>query len=173
MKQILMLAAIAMASMTASAQLWVGGNIGYNYNDNGAGTETSYLSISPEIGYSLSDKWDLGLNFDYEMGKVKKGATIHEFSFNPYARYTFAKSGIASFFIDGGLRFGAHKVKNGGDADVIFGFGFQPGIALHVSDRVSLVTKIGSLGYRRVGDASTVGFNVNNEAITFGAYYSF
>lgn len=173
MKKILVMAAIAMVSMTVNAQMWVGGNIGYNYNDNGAGTETNYLSISPEVGFSLSDKWDLGLNLDYEMGKVKNGVTLHEFSFNPYARFTFAKSGIASFFIDGGIRLGAQKVKNVNDADIIFGFGFQPGIALHVSDRVSLVTKIGSLGYRRVGDASTVGFNVNNEAITFGAYYSF
>ncbi|MBR3513496.1 MAG: outer membrane beta-barrel protein [Bacteroidaceae bacterium] len=173
MKKFLMMAALVLAAASANAQTWIGGNLGYNYSDNGFGTKRTDISISPEIGFSITDKWDFAVNLDYTMGKVKNGATIHEFVVNPYARYTFAKSGIASFFVDGGISVGAHKVKDGGDADAIFGIAFQPGIALHVSDRVSLVTKIGSLGYRHVGDADAFGLNVNNEAITFGAYYTF
>lgn len=170
MKKILMMAAFVMAAVTANAQSWVGGNLGYNYND---GTEAHALSISPEVGFNINDKWAFAVNLDYTMNKVKNGLTVHEFTVNPYARYTFAKSGMASFFVDGGIEVGAQKIKDVDDAEAIYGFGFQPGVALQVSKKVCLVTKLGSLGFRHAGDVNRMGFNVNNEAITFGAYYAF
>ena len=178
MKKILMMAAFAMAAVTANAQSWIGGNLGYSVTDQDHGTKTHYLSISPEVGFNITDKWAFAVNLDYEMARAKQQnglewGTVHEITVNPYARYTFAKSGIASFFVDGGIRVGAQKIKDVDDADAIYGFGFQPGVALQISKKVCLVTKLGALGYRHSDDTDQFGFNVNNEAITFGAYYAF
>lgn len=177
MKKFLMLAAFAVSAMGASAQLWIGGNLGYDYDksmdyDLGMKVKTHTISISPEVGYNISDKWAFAVNLDYGFQKVVDGWSAHALTINPYARFTFAKAGIASFFVDGGIEGGMEKVE-GFDATEIIGVGFQPGVALKISDHVCFVTKLGYLGYRHTDDSDQFGFGVNNEAITFGAYYSF
>lgn len=177
MKKFLMLAAFAVSTMGASAQLWIGGNLGYDYEkstdyDFGGKVKVHTISISPEIGYNISDKWAFAVNLDYGFQKVVDGMSAHVLTINPYARFTFAKAGIASFFVDGGIEAGMEKVEDF-DATEIVGVGFQPGVALKISDHVSLVTKLGYLGYRHTDDNDQFGFGVNNETITFGAYYSF
>lgn len=177
MKKFLMLAAFAVSALGASAQLWIGGNIGYNYDksmdyDFGRKFKTHTISISPEIGYNISDKWAFAVNIDYSFEKVVDGWNAHALIINPYARFTFAKAGIASFFVDGGIEGGMEKFDNL-DATEIIGVGFQPGVALKISDHVCFVTKLGYLGYRHTDDSDQFGFGVNNELITFGAYYSF
>lgn len=172
MKKIFLMAFMAICAVSANAQLWVGGNLGYDYDSNFGGEKVHALSISPEVGYNLSDKWAIACDLDYVFGKVVDDFKIHTFTVNPYVRYTFAKSGIASFFVDGGIEGGFQKVEDL-DATGIFGIGVQPGLALQVSKKVCLVTKLGYLGYRHTEDRDQFGFGVNNETISFGAYYAF
>ena len=68
MKKILLVVVIAVMSLTASAQIYVGGEIGAwrNYNAN-----TTNVSILPEIGYTLSDNLAIGtvIGWQYQYNK--------------------------------------------------------------------------------------------------------
>ena len=172
MKKLFLMAFVAICAVSANAQVWIGGNLGYDYDSNFGGEKVHALSISPEIGFNISDKWAIACNLDYTFGKVVDGYNVNTFTINPYVRYTFAKAGIASFFVDGGFEGGLQKVEDL-DATSIFGIGVQPGVALQISKKVCLVTKLGYLGYRHTDDRDQFGFGVNNETTTFGAYYAF
>ncbi|MBQ6189589.1 MAG: outer membrane beta-barrel protein [Bacteroidaceae bacterium] len=186
MKKLFLMAFMAICAVSANAQLWIGGSLGYDYDSNYGGAKMHALTISPEVGYNLSEKWAIACNIDYNMAKIADGAMydarydvvlntsacVHSFTINPYVRYTFAKAGIASFFVDGGFEGGFQKAEDL-DATSIFGIGVQPGVALQISKKVCLVTKLGYLGYRHTDDRNQFGFGVNNETITFGAYYAF
>ena len=65
MKKIILTALVAVASLSANAQVWLGGSLGFNYTKQsikgGSDASMTTFSIAPEIGYSLNDKWDLAL----------------------------------------------------------------------------------------------------------------
>ena len=104
---------------------------------------------------------------------VVKDNNTTEFTISPYARYTFAKSGIASFFVDGGISYGSYKEKHA-DAQSTFEIAVRPGIKVALSDKVALVSHIGSFGYKSIEDEyDKFGLNVDNSAIDFGMYFSF
>ncbi|MBO7570357.1 MAG: porin family protein, partial [Bacteroidaceae bacterium] len=58
-------ALVAVASLSANAQVWVGGEVGFSagkttFDGNKAGTGTDF-SFLPEIGYTLNDKFDIAV----------------------------------------------------------------------------------------------------------------
>ena len=187
MKKIILTALVAVASLSANAQVWIGGELGFNYEKvKNVNKETS-ISIAPEVGYKLSDKWDIAIglgfgfeNFDPEVGSKIKTTTI---GVNPYARYTFAKAGIASFFVDGGFNV-AHVTEDHKNVDKVeattWGIGVQPGVAIALSPKASLVGKLGYLGYQNTtykddakAKVSDFGLGVNGNNISLGFYYAF
>lgn len=169
MKKMFLMAAMAVASLTANAQVWVGGALGYDYDDGYANANT--ITISPEVGYNLSDKWAIALDIDFSVN-FGDGNTTTKFALAPYARYTFAKTGVASFFVDGGLNVGTEKMK-GAPSQTTWGIGFKPGVSIALSEKLSLVTKIGVLGYQHYdGGRNQFGLGVDNQLVVFGAYYS-
>lgn len=163
---------MAVSTMAANAQVWVGGAVGYDYNKEN-GVADSHITVSPEVGYNLDESWAiaLDLNFQYRTGDQPNHT---RFSVAPYARYTFFRSGIASLFVDGGFNVGAEKPE-GLDSQTTWGIGVRPGIAISVAPKLTFVTKLGYLGYENsdVNDRSSFGLGVNNEALTFGLYYNF
>ena len=178
MKKFFMMAALAVASMTASAQIYVGGSLGYNSVKATEDAEkTSTFSIKPEVGYNLDENWAVGIQLGYTSADDGK-STVSEFEIAPYARYTFAKSGIASFFVDGGIQY----VSLGSDAKgSTFGVGFRPGVKIAASEKVDLVAKLGYLGYKSANDDAQVagytkeqiGFNIDNTSLEFGVFFNF
>lgn len=54
MKKLLLTLLVAVTSLTASAQVYVGGGVGVWRNPD---ANTTNLYIAPEAGYCLSDKW--------------------------------------------------------------------------------------------------------------------
>ncbi len=195
MKKIILSAVVAFASLTANAQLWVGGSLGFNYQnlDTPVGDlKTTSFSIAPELGYTLNDNWDIAIALEESFISNKDGESANKFVVNPYARYTFAKTGKVGFFVDLGASIGvqSNDIEYSGDADHViagveksddntteWGIGIRPGIKYAASDRVTLVASLGGLGFRQLkqGDwkLSDVGFNVNGNALKFGVYYSF
>ena len=116
--------------------------------------------------------------------EVSGDATGTSFFVAPYARYTFAKSGNVSFFIDGGVGFQVanydldNPEKKYSESGSVFHVGLRPGIAFKASDKVSFVATTGYLGYAKYSDdiyngKSTFGLNVNGNALNFGFYYNF
>lgn len=176
MKKLILTALVAVSALTANAQAWMGGSLGLNIRDyeNPLESQTD-IKIAPEIGYSLNDNWDIAVALSYANTKNLNGlkdANLTTYAIEPYARYTFAKTGITSFFVDGGVGIGASKPK-GGDSVSTFYVGVQPGVKVALSDKVCLVTKLGKLGYTSVEDTySEFGFGVDNSAINFGLYFA-
>ncbi|MCM1079476.1 MAG: porin family protein [Bacteroidales bacterium] len=202
MKKIFMIAVMAVAALSANAQIWVGGNLGFNTQkatvkvDNVSvdNTSTSF-SIAPEIGYNLNDDWAVAVRLGYEhnpsfamsIGDESFSGRTNSFEINPYVRYKVVKTGKFYAFIDGGLAFGTTHVNGTSDyMDNInaFRIGFNPGVAYNVTPKVTLVAHIGDLSYttawtkvkdgREEAKISSNAFNLNlTNSISFGAYVNF
>lgn len=189
MKKIMMIAVMAVAAISANAQVYVGGSLGYNTQKDavevgGISTDetTSNLSIEPEIGYNLSDNWAVGIKLGYANANGK----TNTWKVAPYARYTFVKAGKFSAFCDGGVAWSTihtNGAKFVGNKNCIT-IGFNPGIAYEISKKVSLVAHFGDLSYQYTSQktkdvtpetkTTTSKFNLGlDNSISFGAYYNF
>ena len=177
MKKFLLLALLAVSSLCASAQYYVGGSLGVmrDYTDK----ETNF-AIAPEMGYSYSDHWGVGLVLNY-VYKNYHAAVSNGFSFNPYARLTYARvaDDRLKFFVDGGFDFGFAK-KTGQDTGVFYHIGFKPGLAYDFNDHWSIVTHLGFLGYmgatkagEEYGYHRKLGFDFSSLNLNFGLSYVF
>ncbi len=192
MKKIFALAVLAIASLSASAEgFYAGGSLGYMHegakiSSTGSTPSTNTLSILPEIGYNLNEKWAvgtvIGYNYQHFCGT---GVSGHMFQLSPYARYTFFKSenNFVNLFVDGGVEFGAGWSEYGDDSSktaCIYGIGFKPGLSLNFNEKFSFVAHIGFLGYRGANDAAKAsgysnkgGIALDSNDLTFGFYYNF
>ena len=173
MKKIVMMAVMAVAALSANAQVWVGGEVGFNTTKNtikvnGYSTDktTNNFTLAPEVGYNLNEKWAVAMKLGFihaddnedlrgiindalpfEIGSIATNA----FSINPYARYTFVKAGNFSVFADGGIAYA--NVHVNGMADYFknvnqFKVGINPGVTYAISPKVSLVAHLGDLSYQ-------------------------
>ncbi len=199
MKKLFLTLAVAFASLAANAQLYVGGEVGAwrNSDDN----HTSF-NLKPEIGYQLSDKWDLGIgigfNHDYKgVGEASDGTTLvknkeNSFEVNPYARWSFVKFGPVRMFLDITAGVSTYKVKatvynpvteksttETGDAQVGWRVGVQPGVAVGLCKNLDFIAHVGFLGYRDADDnkcsygENGFGFDLSSNNLNFGFVYKF
>jgi hypothetical protein len=181
MKKLFMIAALAVSTLAASAQVYLGGSLGFESVKPVKGADaSSTFSFKPEVGYNFDESWAVGVQLGFtttnanEYG-AKTDDNVNVFSIAPYVRYTFAKTGIASFFVDGGFGFDIY----GGDADGnVFGIGVRPGVSFAISEKVSVVSKLGYLGYKKynddLGGGSAFGLNTdNNTNLELGVFYNF
>lgn len=173
MKKILMTIAAAFVAVTMSAQVYVGGSLGFtstSFQQDGMDSQTHFY-ILPEIGYNLDENLAIGASFGYNSW----GDNDNYFTINPYARYTFAKFDRVSLFVDGGIDF---KTGKNGDKYTELGVGFKPGIAVALTDKISFVSHLGFLGFTEnnpEGDDnnwSTFGLDLDN-GLNFGLYFNF
>lgn len=201
MKKFIIAAIVAVSAMTANAQVWIGGNIGFNTTTNtvkvgDVSTDNSAqnFEIAPEVGYNLGDNWAIALKIGYAhtaektlgIDNYKVSGRANSFSINPYVRYTFVKAGNFSAFVDGGVALASTHIN--GTSDYLenpfaISVGINPGIAYAVSNKVTLVAHIGDLSYSNISvktksdvpvKVSSSKFNINLiNSISFGAYYNF
>lgn len=163
-------AACSAAVPTVSAQesgWWIGGRVGY-WHDKVEGVTSSGFALAPEFGHDFNAKWSLGgvLGFDYR----KIGNTSDEvFVIEPYARYKYFSRDRFTLFVDGG--FGVAMGDGSG-----WKVGLTPGLAFRISDRFSLLTSFGFLGYKNDyynGGGDGFGFDFRSSDLRFGFFYSF
>lgn len=177
MKKILLAAFVAVASLSANAQVWVGGELGLNTSktsfDGTTLEKRNTVTIAPEIGYKYSDNLDFAVALEYAHEDEKGGASTNGFSINPYVRYTYFKSGKFSAFVDGGFSYGLIHTSGADDNLNLWEIAVKPGFAYSLTDKVGLVAHVGSLGWQfgKQGDVkvNNFGLNVTNK-ISFGAY---
>ncbi|MDH8702185.1 hypothetical protein M2138_001545 [Dysgonomonadaceae bacterium PH5-43] len=165
MKKVFLLMAVALVSLTASAQFYAGGSLGF-WNDDDA-DETAFF-IAPEVGYNLNEKWSVGL----ELGYFNEDAVgVATFAASPYARYTYFNQDRLSLFVDGGFGF---SYKDQDNDETGFNIGLQPGVAVSLTEKFSLVAKFGFLGYndKYLNAKDGFGLNLTNN-ISFGFYVNF
>lgn len=191
MKKIFLSLVALLATVAASAQVYVGGEVGLwrNTDDN----HTSF-TIAPQVGYNINDKWALGLEFlynhEYKDGLKGDGAGVA-----PYARYTVAKAGPVSFLLDGGVGFMTYKAKYEGkysdyesDSYNAWQIGISPAVKVSLTKKVDFIASLGFLGYRDNDDIIDTdgdkvsapafgekgfGFSFSSNDLKFGVVYNF
>lgn len=173
MKKIILSALVAASAIAANAQVYVGGSLGFNsFKANEDAKAATTFTIAPEIGYNFNENWAVGANISFQT-KNTEPKSSSTFGVDVYARYTFAKTGIASFFVDGGV--GMVTMNN--ERGAAFNVGVRPGIKVALSEKVDLVAKTGLLGYtwanKKAGKWSSLDLGIDNTALSFGAYYNF
>ncbi len=186
MKKVILAALVAVASLSANAQVYLGGQVGFQSSKQAEGGDNiSKFTILPEVGYMFNEKWGVGLgigfttangDFDktgYADQYTKDAKSSSAFILAPYARFVFAKTGIASFFLDGG--FGTAFLNN--SRGNVWQIGIKPGVKLSASEKVDFVAQLGMLGYswksKNAGKGNMFGIGVDNTTIKFGVYYNF
>ena len=192
MKKIILSALVAVASLSASAQVWLGGDISFGTTKPYDGAENcTKFTIAPQVGYMFSEKFGLGLNLKFtamnDNGAAYNLLTAsasdvlanpgnyakNSFGAGLFARYIFAKAGIASFFFDGGVDFETYK-----DMGSKIAIAIQPGVKFAASEKIDVVAKIGYLGWQKyLGDKSSkgsyFGIGLEESALSLGMSYSF
>lgn len=191
MKKIFMTLAAAIIAVSANAQIWAGGELGFTSDHlNGVGTET-VVTVRPEVGYSINEDFDIAiaLGFSHASDKLNKNLGnekyfANTFEVNPYVRYKFFKAGNFFAFVDGGAGYAAtHYSRNVNgqkfsENENKVGVSIVPGIAYSVSDKVTLVSHLGEGLYyshqwmKNYYHSNSFGCRLFN-GISFGAYYNF
>ncbi len=168
MKKFFVMAIMAIMAVAASAQVYVGGSLGYTHTKYDEGN-ADVFTFAPEVGYNLNSTWAVGGSINYTWTKD----VSNSFYIKPYARFTFFHSELVNLFVDGGFNLGIDAPKHG-DSETIWGIGFTPGLQLNLNKKFSLVSHIGFLGYKDLGETGgkVYGLNISN-ALTFGFYYNF
>lgn len=181
MKKFIAFAIAAVVALGAAAQdIYVGGSIGAWRN----GTDhVTTMGILPEIGYNLSDRTAIGTTIGWSYYHNSEKVTTNLFQIAPYYRYAFFKSGIVSLFVDGAVGVGAGRTSYDGENSktaVTWKIGLEPGIAVALSERCSVVAHVGMLGYMgannaaKAGDATEGwGFMLDGNNLRLGFYYTF
>ncbi|MDR2914686.1 MAG: porin family protein [Tannerella sp.] len=172
MKKLLLLFIFACMIALADAQVYVGGSVSVWVDENKK-TETTTLDFLPEVGFVLSDRWSLGTVLGYTQKEVDGTSTNKTFEFAPYARFSFYRFDLVRLFVD--ANFSLYSSKAGkADRQTTYGVGLKPGVALDLSDRISLVAKYGFFGYRQYDDDhDAFGFNINGNGLSLGMFYTF
>ena len=182
MKKIFLSVAVAAMSLTASAQVYVGGEVGAWRNSD---ANTTTVSIQPEVGYKLSEKWDLGIGIGYAHA-YNKGVAVNAFQVDPYARWNYVKFGPVGLFLDMGFGINTYKTKikdgESSDANTAWCVGVAPGVRVNLTKHIDFIAHIGFLGYRDSNDTYTLtkpygqdgfGFFLSGNDLTFGINYNF
>lgn len=173
MKKIFAVALMAMMTLAANAQVFVGGAVNYSSGKALKGSKSvNTFTLAPEVGYNFNENWTAGLTINFtseDDGDQTSTAT----GLGVYGRYNYLKSGIATLFVEAGVGYTAYNH----DCGSVFSLGLRPGLSVALSDRLSLVAKTGVLGYTKNSDerggGSAFGVGVDNTDISFGLFYNF
>ena len=185
MKKVLLFIGLALVSMAANAQFFIGGGIGFQTatikdgdgNQLGTGNEFSFM---PEIGYSLTDKFDIGLDLGISIEKMKAGGSSEvkgtQWVIAPFAQYSLVEFGKfkviakASLFFAGATGYDVDfdsddlLVLNGNDKLKVMSYGLAVTPSLHyvLNDKFSIFGNLNCLalgfaGYTVKYDGEKVG----------------
>ena len=178
MKKSILIVSLCLITIAMQAQWWVGGSVGYVYDDGNKPTPNS-ITVSPIGGYSFNERWGVGLGIAItdDFGKNVNSFAI---GINPFARYTaFSYEGFSILF-DGGINFQnvTYSVNKDSDNYSNLFVGIKPGFCYSFNDKFCVVTHLGFVGYqgRALGhhtETNRVGFKLDSETINFGLYYCF
>ena len=172
MKKLLMTVAAAFVATAMSAQVYVGGTLGYQNNKTNNGTVTtpattettvSGFNFNPEIGMALDEKMGVGIVLGFGSNKETKDLvgtakttavtaglptstemTTTDIAIKPYLRYQLLTYGKANIFVDGGIDFAMHSAKDM-KAGMDLGLFVTPGIAFNINEKWSIVAKLNNM----------------------------
>ena len=162
MKRFFIVAVILSASVCAvNAQIFVGGDVGFDinfgkYKNDGVSVDNptyTTFSISPKVGYYLSDKLAIGMELGVNSSIAKTSQTEGDdyklsrtlINVAPFVRCGLIEVDKLSLLLEGsvGLVFGKDKAKQGSvsaDGSKYFGFGafVLPVLSYDLTDKLAL-----------------------------------
>lgn len=162
MKKFIIILAAVFASVAANAQYYAGGSLGVSLHDNVA--DKFGFSIAPEVGYEISDNLAVGAFVE-----MRFGSKYSAFEIAPYVRYYFYELGPVRFFADGLFAYESFK-WSGQSSQTSWQLAVCPGIAIPVTDQISIVTHLGAIGYN--DDTSRIECDINPGA-RIGVLFAF
>lgn len=179
MKKLFLLAFTVLASISASAQFYFGGQVGFSRN---ATDNITSLVIAPEVGYDFNEKWAFGGVLDYEHWYQNK-TNLDIFEISPYARYKCVRlaEDKLKFFVDLGVGFGVQKATHH-DAGFVYHIGAHPGVSYSFNNHWTILAHLGQLGWEGATDKATGDYGRKNQFtwnifdwndLRLGFYYSF
>ena len=216
-KIIALVALLACFAMGASAQVYVGGSLGFTsskLSTGGHDQDGSSFKLLPEIGYQLDQDISIGVQIGYSHGYAAFGSLtvtdikaamntgistmmdiyeddykLNSFTFAPYVRYTFARYGQVNLFFEGSVGYSNVKSDDtpntNGNAtgsetklDVVE-IALRPGISFQLSDNVSLLAKLGSVGFMQAKEKESdmkitrFGLDMDSYNLLFGVNFHF
>ena len=216
-KIIALVALLACVTMGASAQVYVGGSLGFTsskIDQGGQDQDGSSYKIIPEIGYQLDDDLSVGLQIGYAHGYASFGSLnvtgvkalmntvvstyadineddmkLNSFTIAPYLRYNVLKFDRVKFFIEGGVGYtniksddtpNANGRKTGNESKLdLLEIAIRPGVSFDLSSNISLMAKIGSLGYMEAKEKESdqkltrFGLDIDTYNLLFGLNFKF
>ncbi len=185
-KAVIILTCLFVTTFYCKSQVFVGGNIGLDAtggksenNDNSTKKESSFsYSLSPQLGFQVSDKMDVGAYLvyahDHTNNNLDPEYITNELSlgFRPYLRYyafTFNKFSVYGEFA-GLYNYSVEKSKSGDTENedqktASMGFIAYPGMSFKLSEKVQLMAAINLFSFgvihyvEKVGDYKEIDTN--------------
>lgn len=169
MKKLFITMVFVAATMFASAQLFVGGNLGIdmgtqkNKYDGTTRTDakTFGFDFNPSVGFMFSDNMGVGLDITFGFAKITNPKTdsdpenidkVTTIGFAPYFRYVFAEVDNFNFYCDAKVNFSTAKAKNTNDGETSdgnktmeLGVNVVPGVQYNFTDNISMVASLNVL----------------------------
>ena len=161
MKKYFLLITLVIASMSASAQVYLGGSLGFSTKAKG-----SSFYVTPELGYAINDMWSVGayMNVEGSGGQALKWTATWDV--NPYVRYTFLNTRIVSCFLDGKMGF---STRNGARE---LDFGICPGVKVALGNNWKLMSRLGYFGWTNAGNGKYA-LSADLAITSVGLFYEF
>ena len=165
-----------MTAVYAQAQLFMGAQINLkaeqvNMDDGTKRRSETSIGAYADIGYELSEKWDIGAFYGGTIGLVTNHLTDTETTtahwlLSPYARYTIARAGKFKLLGKGSV------TTEGSKNDFKFSIDVAPVVAYHMSDRLALQASLNffsfGMTYYKVKKAdarTTINFAGNSDNV--------
>lgn len=176
MKKIILMAVMAVATLTASAQVYVAGAFDLGVNSVKLGdadaVSTTNFSLSPEVGYNFNEMWAVGAELGFGVSKTDDVDAITSWRVSPYVRCTFGElgSGVKMF----AEAYYAHKWYSQDSADWNgWGVGVRPGVSVALGSKWSLVGKMVLFQYSKFDETKTTTFQIAPSEVSLGVSYNF
>ena len=162
MKKLLLSAIIAIATLSGmNAQTykwWAGGR-----TTIWTGDSKNTFIVAPEVGYLITPQLTVAASVGIHTEWYSKPShSVTGLILNPYMRYVFFKQGMLLGFVDGGIDVSLGDFEG-------FQFGLKPGVALLLTDRFTVATQFGFLGY---SDGKGIGYRQQGFGLDLSGYCS-
>lgn len=170
----------------SETRYYVGGSLGFSTAKVDNSASATSLSIAPDFGMQLNDRWMCGLAFSYgnqsassaQLDEIEKyltsstwyDAKVQNFSVAPYACYRCYHVGPIGCWLEGYVYFGQSSVKDSFTSNEV-SVGIQPLLMCDVTDHICLFSAINVLSLAYTHHATD--FNVTPYATTTETVSSF
>lgn len=178
MKKFIILALLLLFIVPVSAQVWVGGELGFSIHNTSNHSETSDQSssfqqyiLSPKVGYDFNEHFSVGLNIEFVYGLVnskntykdkyyENDYTTRNISIFPFVRYSFAEWNKVRFFVDGGIGYEYKFIgSNSYYPSKRYYAALYPGITYPLNERIGLIAHLGEISYCRMEAENSAPYN--------------